>query len=196
MVLTAPKDYTANEDADVVAAAGGATVEQWKSLVLAGNEAFYAMPLNAPNILRIDASSGSVKALSLSPPLSASSMSYSAALLGPDGAVYGVPFSASKVVRVDPTTDAVATFGALGSGMFKWSHGVLATTGHIYCLPAFASQVMQIDPYSGSATLMAGILEPQISTSSRWIWGVLAPNGELSFRSGRLLSILVIKMGR
>ena len=70
------------------------------------------------------------------------------AVLGPDGKIYGIPTNATSVLKLDPVTRKVTTFGDFGTalapancsgalhcGLEKWIGGVLAPTGKIIGIP-------------------------------------------------------------
>ena len=70
------------------------------------------------------------------------------AVLGPDGNIYGIPTNATSVLKLDPATRKVTTFGDFGTalapancsgavhcGLEKWIGGVLAPTGKIIGIP-------------------------------------------------------------
>lgn len=80
--------------------------------------------------------------------------------LGADGVVYGVPGTARTVLRVDPRTSEVSTFGGPFDGKFKWLRGVSAA-GEIYCIPANAHSVLVITPGErpSAKTVGHGLLE-------------------------------------
>ena len=71
--------------------------------------------------------------------------------LGADGAVYGVPSDSACILRVDPATDAVTTFGhgSVPPDKNKWQGGVLAPDGLVYCIPSDATSILCIDTNPG-----------------------------------------------
>lgn len=57
------------------------------------------------------------------------------AILGKDGCIYCIPCNANRVLRINPKTGQLSTFGELPKGGWKWRHGALAPNGKIYCVP-------------------------------------------------------------
>eukprot|EP00798_Chlamydomonas_sp_ICE-L_P020571 gene20571-27365_t len=92
--------------------------------------------------------------------------------LGDDGAIYGIPGTAREVLKVDPVSGEVSTFGGPLIGKFKWLRGVSAG-GDIYCIPANAESVLVIHPGPEPSVSLVGKLVGD------WMYhgGVLAPDG-------------------
>lgn len=58
------------------------------------------------------------------------------------------------MLKIDPKTQEVTTFGGPWPGNWKWHGGVLAPDGCIYGIPQMAEQVLKIDVASGTCTLI------------------------------------------
>ena len=102
-------------------------------------------------------------------------------VLSPQGIIYGIPGAAHTVLRVDPETGNLTTFGdesmfpsdvtggLLLSAIGGWGAGVLSGSGMIYGVPAtvvppyshYAAtiQVLQIDPESDNATVLSYVVD-------------------------------------
>ena len=63
-----------------------------------------------------------------------------------DGTIIGVPSDCGTVLRINPLTDEVTTFGSLSSDKNKWQGAVLAPNNLIYAIPCNANSVLRIDP--------------------------------------------------
>merc|ERR1712150_96040 len=61
-----------------------------------------------------------------------------------NGHIYGIPFHANSILKINPMTSAVATFGALGNLRQKWRFSAVSKSGDIYAIPASATQVLKI----------------------------------------------------
>ena len=67
--------------------------------------------------------------------------------VGRDGFVYAIPCDADAVLRIDPATDDVTTFGGpLPPGREKWEGGVVGRDGVMYCMPQQCKYALKIDP--------------------------------------------------
>ena len=63
-----------------------------------------------------------------------------------DGCIYGIPNNAGSVLRFDPRTQKLSTFGHLVLGKRKYKSAVLGPQGRfIFCIPARAERVLCID---------------------------------------------------
>ena len=61
--------------------------------------------------------------------------------------VYAIPCDADAVLRIDPDTDSVTTFGGpLPPGKEKWEGGVVGNDGVMYCMPQQCRYALKIDP--------------------------------------------------
>lgn len=66
----------------------------------------------------------------------------------------GIPCNADQVLRIDPESKEVSTFGSLPPGKNKYQGGVLAKDGCIYCIPENAERVLRIDPETDQTSLL------------------------------------------
>ena len=96
-------------------------------------------------------------------------------VLANDGCIYGIPGASATILKIDPSTNDIYTFGSVGTGQYKWWGGVLARNGGIYCSPCHQSSVLKIDP-----TTDTSITFGSVGTSSyKWIGAVLSNNGSI-----------------
>jgi hypothetical protein len=111
------------------------------------------------------------------------------ALCTRSGIIYGIPSLSYTVLRVDPRTDTVSTFGYLGTENFKWNGGVYdPATGMVFGIPYSAHQVLRIDTASDIATQFGHVGYQE----RKWAGGVLAQNGKIycmPFDAGNVLVI-------
>lgn len=109
--------------------------------------AVYAVPFLADEILRVDAAAGAVTELPLGGHALAAEGTgkWAGGLQAPSGVIYGVPDGASAVVKIDPSSGAVAFMGRLGLGVGKWRAAALSRSGDIYAVPGTAEGVLKID---------------------------------------------------
>ena len=92
-------------------------------------------------------------------------------VLAPNGYIYGVPYNSTTVLKIDPTTDTVTTFGDL-VGSAKWVGGVLSSNGCIYCIPHTSTTILKIDPTTDTVTTFG-----DLAGSTKWAGGVVAISG-------------------
>ena len=103
--------------------------------------------------------------------------------LGDDGCIYGCPGNAESVLKIDPNTGAVSTFGGPLPGKYKWLRGLRAGDGSIYCVPSWATSVLRITPSTGACALLGEglpcLANEAAAQDGRWKWhgGVLANDG-------------------
>ena len=95
--------------------------------------------------------------------------SWAGGVLAPNGMIYGIPQDNTAVLKIDPTTDLLTTFGSL-AGSAKWSGGVLAVGGMIYGMPSSSTAILKIDPTTDTATTF-GV------TSGSWAGGIVPKSG-------------------
>ena len=138
---------------------------KWHGAVLSPEDgAIYCIPCNAEEVLRI-VPGGDITALRRSDgggPLAGKQKWYGG-LLGLDGCIYGIPNCATAVLRVDPRTQEVSTFGEadlpdtpFGDQKYKWHGGVAHPNGYIYGVPSHSDCVLKIDPATQSVTTFGG----------------------------------------
>lgn len=66
--------------------------------------------------------------------------------IGADGCIYGIPSDSTSILKIDPVTDHVTTFGRVSAQKNKWQGAVLSPIDScIYCIPSNAEYVLQIN---------------------------------------------------
>lgn len=181
--------------------------ERWRwhgGVRCAGNGAIYAFPAHSAHVLKVDTlAGGATSQLGISPDAPAvvrDSMQgrykWLGGCVGADGAVYGVPSDSSCILRVDPATDAVTTFGhgAVPGEKNKWQGGVLAADGCVYCIPSDACSVLRIDTNPGvfdgaegaplrgdepAAYAAVSLIGDLPATKDKWQGGFLGTDGAI-----------------
>ena len=94
----------------------------------------------------------------------------------PSGVCIAIPCNAKSILRINPHTNEVVTFGEdVLNSVEKWSYhgGDLASDGFIYAIPANAAQVLKIDPRKMICTFIG----PTFIGVQKWYGGLLASNG-------------------
>jgi len=99
---------------------------------------------------------------------------YLGGALGGDGVVYGVPGGARTVLRVDPATGTVTTFGGPFPGAFKWLRGI-TVGGAVYCLPSNAHSLLVIE--TGESPVAKTVAHECFQGDWMYHGGALAPDG-------------------
>jgi hypothetical protein len=91
---------------------------------------------------------------------------------GEDGIIYGIPSNADAVLRVDPVTREVTTFGAedIPPGRNKWYGGIRGPDGCVYGVPYTANHVLKIDPKKQSVEMLGDFSD--VPGGWRWHGGV------------------------
>ena len=92
-------------------------------------------------------------------------------VLAPNGCIYGVPFNSTTILKIDPDTDAITTFGDL-AGTAKWVGGVLSSNGCIYCIPHTSTTILKIDPDTDAITTFG-----DLAGDTKWAGGVVSIDG-------------------
>ena len=74
------------------------------------------------------------------------------------GNIYCVPSDTTEVLKIEPATNRITTFGNVPATINKWQGGVLGPPGDdkIYCIPSDADTVLVIDPLDGDALSFLG----------------------------------------
>ena len=103
-----------------------------------------------------------------------------------DGSIYAIPGTARTVLKIDPTTDAVVSYGplfksplitsALKRNQFKWLRGIRSEAGHIYGLPCNANAMLKISRAGEVTTFGAAQIRPEAAKRWKWHGGVLIRN--------------------
>lgn len=113
---------------------------------------------------------------------------WSSGVLAPNGCIYGIPANATTILKIDPTTDTVSTFGSLSSATGKWIGGMLGLDGKIYCIPSNASTILVIDP-TNDTTSEFGSLG---ASTEKYAGCAMGSNGKIygmPLTSGNILEI-------
>jgi len=75
--------------------------------------------------------------------------------IGADGNIYGIPSDSTSILKIDPRTDHVTTFGHVTSQKNKWQGAVLSPSdGRVYCIPSNAEHVLQINTTNSSSNIL------------------------------------------
>ena len=131
------------------------------------NGCIYGFPANAESVLCITPETGEVKELR---PEDGKALEGRYKWLGGsvsrEGNVYCVPSDSTVVLKIEPATNRITTFGDVPATINKWQGGVLGPPGDdkIYCIPSDADTVLVIDPcnndsisYLGEGVIPKGI---------------------------------------
>ena len=135
---------------------------KWHGGTVGVDGSIYAFPSHADTVLRItppkecaseDCNHGvTLEELQLSPKCDPASMlgkyKWGGGATDREGNIYGIPSDAQSVLRLNPHTGEVITFGKLPDDHNKWQGGVLGEDGNIYCVPCDADFVLVINPYT------------------------------------------------
>lgn len=101
---------------------------------------------------------------------------FAGAVLAPNGNIYGIPARAQYVLKINPNTDTISSFGYVYSNGFEnqpnYLGGVLAPNGVIYCVPYFSSLILKIDTNTDTLSY----IYTGLNQGRKWNGGVLAPN--------------------
>ena len=72
-----------------------------------------------------------------------------------DGCIYGIPENSHTIVKFDPHTKKLSTFGELDGQKYKYKYGVADRCGRfIFCIPGSAAQVLCIDTQTQTCELI------------------------------------------
>jgi len=91
----------------------------------------------------------------------------------PFGCCLALPSNASCVLKINPKTSEVSTFGEMSEKGWLYHGGNLAADGFVYAIPANALQVMRIDPRTDKIEFIG----PLYHGVQKWYGGVLAYDG-------------------
>jgi len=73
------------------------------------------------------------------------SSKWAGGVVGSDGMIYGIPSNSSTILRINPATDAITTWGENGLTSTKWVGGTLTSKGTIYCSPYCSNEILKIN---------------------------------------------------
>ena len=145
----------------------------------------YSMPAECTletHVLQIDPSKGSVRKVGVRVLEHAGGVKrdiWHGTVAAADGCVYGIPSHATSVLRFDPRTQELSTFGDLrGDGVdsVRYRSGILGPSGRfIFCVPAKAARVLCIDTKTQTCELIGDDFDS--SKSGKWVGGGLGGDG-------------------
>jgi len=124
----------------------------------------YAIPANAPRVLKIDPKTDQVSLLGpeLEPGLACK---WYGGLRADNGDIWGIPYNASRLLRICPATQTVQLVGPdFGAGGWKW-HGGVKAGRYVIGVPSHAERVLRLDTQTGCVDLLG---EP---TAGKYKWG-------------------------
>jgi len=105
-------------------------------------------------------------------------------VVGHDGNIYGIPDDMNKILKIDPSANAInptALVGDdLGLGGGKWWGGVVGSNGIIYGVPYNANSILSYNPTTEKTKLIAEN-HPLLESGWKFSGGVLAENGMIYF---------------
>ena len=102
---------------------------------------------------------------------------YGDSVAAADGCIYGVPQGARRVLRFDPRTKKLSTFGELG-GHVKYEFGVVGPNGRfIFCIPQNAARVLCIDTETQTCEFIGD--DFRRSQSKKWMGAALGGDGSI-----------------
>jgi hypothetical protein len=97
----------------------------------------------------------------------------------PSGCCVALPCNHPSILKINPATDQVSTFGTdvisncAASGWF-YHGGVLAPNGHVYAIPANANRVLKFHPATESVCFIGPTFE---SGYCKWFGGIMGSDG-------------------
>ena len=103
-----------------------------------------------------------------------------------DGCIFGMPCSATSVLRLDPRTGKLSSFGQLeDTGGEKYFSGILGPSGrYIFGIPGRASRVLCIDTKTLAVRLIGektgGHASGHVQGGTKWIAGGIGGDGDTS----------------
>lgn len=157
-------------------------LQKWKyhgAVYSALDQAIYALPCNASQVLRIDPLTRTTDFIG---PKLQDKLQWYGGLLGADGCIYGMPNCASQVIKINPRTQEVSFFGDFPQGQYQWHGGVVGHDGCFYAVPSHARQVLKIDPVHETTRLIGADIDPGLHRpQGRYKYGgaVVGPDGAI-----------------
>lgn len=122
---------------------------KYKRGALAPNAAIYCPPAARPQVLKIDTTNNSVSMIG--PSFGTSNNKWTDAIVAPNnGCVYGIPDTRTDILKIDPATDTVTTFGDLSTVTARASSAVLGIDGLIYGIPTsfLDTTMLRVNPFN------------------------------------------------
>jgi len=105
-------------------------------------------------------------------------------VFGHDGNIYGIPHIMNKILKIDPSPNAINPTALVGddlvNGGEKWWGGVVGTNGIIYGVPGSAKSILSYNPTTEETQLIAEN-HPLLESEWKFSGGVLAENGMIYF---------------
>jgi len=152
---------------------GGAiyTANGWHGAVLGPDGNMYCAPYAAPNILKLNVSTGVTTNITGG---ATYGNLYSGGALGPDGSIYFGPFG-PNILKLNVATGVTTTItGGATYPTNPWFGGVLGPDGNIYFTPYSATNILKLNVSTGVTTNVTG---GATFTTNAWWAGVLGPDG-------------------
>ena len=155
---------------------------KWHGGALGPDGAIYAFPAHASTVLKIiphrDDAKVQLIELELDPAQDPELMQGRYKWLGGgvdrEGNIYGMPSDSRVVLKVQPATGRVTTFGGLLPDMQnKWQGAVCGGDGCLYAIPANACSVLKIDPYTETIELIGDLPKGR----DKWQGGFVGSDG-------------------
>ena len=121
-----------------------------------------------------------------------------AAVANAEGIIFGVPCNANSIIRFDPRTNELSTFGQLeDTGEWKYMQGILDPSGrYIFCIPMMTARVLCVDTQENSIELIGPDFgrgaDGNFMSQGKWLGGALGGDNyiyALPVNSRRLLRI-------
>ena len=149
--------------------------DKWVDAVVSGVDGcIYALPCecNVPHILKIDPKAGTARTVGesvLRHSQGVKAYAWHSMVLAGDGCMYGIPHTASCILKFDPRTQELSSFGALGFDATgsQYFNGVLGPEGrYFYCPPANAGRVLRVDTHTSSCDLIG----QDFGKDVKWKW--------------------------
>ena len=151
--------------------------------VSSADDCIYSIPfegINVSQILKIDPSESTVQMVgdSVLDHTKVISFPWRGTVAAADGCIYGIPYNATSVLKFDPRTQELSTFGHLDDGEEKYNGGILDRTGNmIFCVPSAASRVLCINTITRQCVLIGADLVS--GRTDKWSGGGIAGDGKI-----------------
>lgn len=96
----------------------------------------------------------------------------------PDGCCLALPCNAASILKVNPATNEVYTFGEevlknCGSDRWHYHGGNLAVNGWLYAIPANAERVLKFHPVTDEVLFIG----PTFTGGQKWFGGIIGSDG-------------------
>jgi hypothetical protein len=139
----------------------------------ADSSAIYGFPSHTDRVLKITSQGAELIGPSLPPKINNGKYKYGGGSNAADGTILGIPSDCDTILRIDPRTDEVTTFGQLSDEKNKWQGAVTARNGITYGIPCNSGGVLRINPFTEEVSVI-GELPPG---EDKYQGGVLAGDG-------------------